>query len=246
MRTIADSEETCINLATLSSRPERSAPLSRSPAASNTEDPEREIPGPPARPARTPAHRASRRTPARAAGLTPAAPPPRPSAMRHGPTRRSVLRTGRPAAATRRRGPWDPGRAGASGPAARPAARTAARTWPRTVGAAPRTRRRAPSRTSRPWRSSFSLWRSRRRRTGVRRAGYWKKKRKKKRRTHLVSPPPFDCCVLDASRPRRSSFFSWRSRRRRTRVRRTGYWKKRGRRREELTLYPPLRLIVVC
>jgi hypothetical protein len=147
-RTIADSEETCINLATLSSRPERSAPLSRSPAASNTEDPEREIPGPPARPARTPAHRASRRTPARAAGLTPAAPPPRPSAMRHGPTRRSVLRTGRPAAATRRRGPWDPGRAGASGPAVRPAARTAARTQPRTVGAA--SRRRTPSRTSRP------------------------------------------------------------------------------------------------
>ena len=43
-------------LATLSSRPERSAPSPRSPAASNAEDPEREIPGPPARPARTPVH----------------------------------------------------------------------------------------------------------------------------------------------------------------------------------------------
>ena len=55
-RTIADSEETCINLATLSSRPERSAPSPCSPAASNAEDPEREIPGPPARPAHIPAH----------------------------------------------------------------------------------------------------------------------------------------------------------------------------------------------
>ena len=52
--------------------------------------------------------------------------------------------------------------------------------------------------------------------------------------------------VSKTSRPRHSSFSSWRPIRRRTRVRRTGYLKKRGRRRERLTLYPPLRLIVLC
>ena len=65
------------------------------------------------------------------------------------------------------------------------------------------------------------------------------KKRKKKRRTHLVSPPPFDCCALDASRPRRSSFFPWRSRRRKTRVRRTGYWKKEEEEEKDSPCIPP-------
>ena len=125
----------------------------------------------------------------------PSSPTVAPAATRRGPTHQCVPRTGHPATATRRRGPRAPYRVGASGPAARPAARTACRTQPRTVGTAPRTRRRAPSRTSRPRCSSFSSCRSRRRKTRVRRTGHSRKRGRRSEGLTLSPPPLFDCCV---------------------------------------------------
>jgi hypothetical protein len=119
----------------------------------------RRIAGPPARPARTPARRSSRRTPAQAAGPMRAAPLPRPSATRRDPSRRGAPRAGRPAASTRSRGPRVLHRAGASDFAAWQAARTAARTRSMNVGAAPQTAKRGrPKRRGRVSLSDGEFW----------------------------------------------------------------------------------------